>query len=139
MTPEEIKAWLRRSGIASDAVSVERIAGGSLNEVFRARVGDERLIVKYVPPYVSSDPTIALSPRRLLIEARCLRELAFGGALADVSSRGVRTPRLRVLDEVARILAMQDVGALADLDTAMRGNDSVDPDLGTRLGSFIGC
>jgi len=139
MRPDEVVARVARQfSVSSDLVEVERVTGGLVNEVFRAHLGSSSVIVKYAPPYVAALPSIALSPRRICIEARCLRELGPGGGLDGVVSSRVRAPRLIDLDVATHVLMMEDLGPLPDLGERLMRGDGVDPALGATLGGFVG-
>lgn len=139
MTSAEIASWIaRRRAVSLSMVSVERLTGGAINDVFRAHVGSDRMIVKHAPPYVAQVPTIALSQRRMAIEARCYRELAPEGVLGEVGTVEVRAPRYLDFDPSDHVLVIEDCGPIPDLAELITSARPFDPALGTLLGSFIG-
>lgn len=108
----------------------ERLAGGNLNFVWRARCASGSVVVKHAPPWAVAAPQVALSPRRLLIEARALSLLA--GPLARLGG-AVRTPAPRGFDRRAWLLVTEDVGPGADLSERLEDEAAF-----TALGGFIG-
>lgn len=109
-----------------------RLAGGSLNFVWRVASARGSVVVKRAPPFVASLPHVPLSPRRLLLEAAALR-LFDGGPLRHVASEAARPPRLLALDEARSLLVEEDVGDGGDLATALDDVLALD-----RLGTFVG-
>jgi len=132
----------RLPGFAPTGAPV-RLAGGTLNVVWRVPGAECSLIVKYAPPYIAANPDTPLDPSRLIIEARCLEALASDGLLADVARSGVRPPRLLDVNEAIPVLLMEDVGDVPSLDDWLRSRapgvvQEAVPALGRRLGAFLG-
>lgn len=95
------------------------------------------VVVKYAPPHVARDPSIALSQERILFEARCLHALGPHGPLAETASSGVRAPALLDLDERAFVIVMEDVGDGPHLgEWIARGE--LGRTVGRALGHFLG-
>lgn len=131
--------WQQLSAQALDAAfprlapfsEPEPLSGGLLNFVWRVRAAGQSLVAKRAPPWAASVPELALSPRRLLFEARALR--AFERApLAGIASEALRPPRLLGFCRGAWLLLEEDVGAGPDLLDAL-GDGAVL----SRLGGFI--
>jgi len=146
MTPDEVVRHVsHRLSLPTSGITVERLTGGYVNHVFRVvfgaacgvRAGTPSVIVKHAPAYVAALPSVALSPRRLEMEARCLRELGPEGQLFDVVSELVRAPCMIDFDVHAHVLIMEDLGVLPDLaQYALQGGD-LDAH-GLQLGAFVG-
>jgi len=117
------------------------LGGGYLNYVWRVSASPGPLIVKLVPPFVSSIPAMALDAKRARIEARALQSFEPGGPLADLAKGSVRTPRLLDFDELRNILIMEDVCNCPDLGTWLReqsGSQLEARQAGAGVGGFIG-
>jgi len=98
-----------------------------MNHVWRVQ-GKPSVVVKYAPPWVASQPEIALSQDRALFEARAL------AAVAACAHAHVRAPRLLHAD--GPLLVMEDLGDLPDLRRWLRSVQD-GRDLGRRLGEFL--
>ncbi len=140
MTPAEVVSLVcDHLDWPGDDIVVEPVAGGLINEVFRARARararapNRSVIVKRASPFAAAIPELALSTRRVAIEATCLRELGPGGRLADVPSAAIRVPRLLAYDGARGCLIMEDCGPIPDLGSA----EVVAPALGGELGAFL--
>jgi len=96
----------------------EIVEGGLINEVWRLKGQTGSLIAKYAPPYIASQPNVALSPLRLRFEALCLNQ--FGGQTGPVSP-----PRLLAYFKAAGVVLMEDCGELPSLGEAL-GERAVD-------------
>ncbi|MBA2542061.1 MAG: phosphotransferase, partial [Deltaproteobacteria bacterium] len=137
MTSDDVATWVAERWPVDPAnVAVERLTGGMINDVFRVDLGDTRVIVKHARPYVVTVPDVALSTRRLAIEARCLRELGPDGCLVDVCDAGVGVPRHIDFDAAASVLVMEDCGVIPDLSDRMTSAAPLDAGLGAALGAF---
>lgn len=115
------------------AIALERLSGGLINLVYRARAGERTVIAKHAPPYVAAAPHLALSPHRLAIEAWCLAELGPGGCLAAIAGPRIRAPALIAQVPEHALILIEDLGMLPDLGRCER----VDPELGRELGTFL--
>jgi 5-methylthioribose kinase len=91
-----------------EPTTVERLAGGHLNQVFRVRNQERSVVVKHAPPFAAQYPEMPLSPRRSDFEARAL--LAFGpsGALNHLVGGRRWTPELLAWDRQGHTLIMTD-------------------------------
>ncbi|MFO8100451.1 MAG: phosphotransferase [Salinibacter sp.] len=120
-----------------------RLPEGNLNVVWRVPGADRSVILKYAPPHIAVDPDTPLDPSRLTMEARCLEALGPEGALSDVTRPSVRSPRLIDSRENPHVLLMEDCGDVPTLGRWLRSGEpesvhATAPDLGRRLGRFIG-
>ncbi|MEL6133718.1 MAG: phosphotransferase [Bacteroidota bacterium] len=112
------------------------LEGGLLNHVWRVPTNQGSVIVKHAPPYIATQPEIALPCERAHFEAKALETLAKASW-----NHGVHIPRLFDYDAEANILVMQDAGPLPSLRQIL-----ADPTLsqehaaqiGQDLGTFIG-
>jgi 5-methylthioribose kinase len=104
----------------------EPLEGGLINQVWRLTGKTGSLIAKYAPPYIASQPEVALSPLRLRFEALCLNH--FGGRTGPVSP-----PRLLAYFKAAGVVLMEDCGELPSLGEAL-AEAAVD---GAVLGSWL--
>lgn len=125
---------------ASDALpaflptgEAQELSGGILNRVWRVFGEGRPVVLKHSPPYIARAPEIALSPRRILIEAEVLR-LFERPPLLSLISDDIRPPRLLYADEKKFTIILEDVGGLSSLDEA----ETPTSGQGARLGSFIG-
>jgi len=107
------------------------VSGGFLNFVWRVTAASGSVIVKRAPPFAASAPELSLSPRRLLLEARALRQFEHG-PLDRLTTDGVRPPRLLGFSRRAWLLLEEDVGEGPDLSHSLR-----DLTVFSRLGAFI--
>jgi 5-methylthioribose kinase len=116
-----LSAYLRERGwLATDAgITVEKAGEGNMNCTLRVRSGDASLIVKQSRPWVEKYPDIAAPEDRALTEARFYALVATRPALAAVM------PRLIGVDEAARIIALEDLGAAQDF-TGLYGGERLD-------------
>ncbi len=127
----------------SPAGAPRRLPEGNLNFVWRVPGEERSVIVKHAPPYIAVDPDTPLDPRRLEIEARCLKVLGPGGALASVSTETARTPQVIDVNVTEHILIMEDVGEVPTLGRWLREQEAhavrtAASTIGRRLGAFIG-
>ena len=107
--------------------------GGSLNYVWRAEAAQGSLILKRAPPHVASVPEIALSERRLLIEARALKLFAPGAPLDFLATDAARPPHFLGFCRRAWLLAEEDLGDGPDASEVLAEGSRF-----SRLGTFIG-
>lgn len=107
------------------------LSGGFLNFVWRVNAASGSAIAKRAPPWAASVPEVSLSPKRLLLEARALRQFEHA-PLNGLTTAGVRPPRLLGFCRKAWLLLEEDVGAGPDLSEALR-----DQALFSQLGAFI--
>ena len=108
-----------------------RVPGGFLNYVWRATAAHGSVVVKRAPPWAASVPQMSMSPQRLLLEARALRQFEHA-PLNGLLSEGVRPPHLLGFCRAAWLLLEEDVGTGPDLSKALP-----DPGPFTVLGAFI--
>lgn len=113
--------------------TLTRLHGGSLNYVWRAARAQGSVILKRAPPYVAAVEEIALSERRLLLEARALKLFEPGSALSFLATDAVRPPRFLGFCRRAWLLAEEDVGDGPDASEALADRHRF-----SRLGTFIG-
>ena len=110
------------------------LSGGNLNHVWRTLCAMGPTVVKRAPPYVASVPSIALSRKRLLFEARALK-LYQSGPIAQSIVEPARPPKLYGFSRRGWLLAEEDVGTGPDFSESNQGNAL---GLLTELGKFIG-
>jgi 5-methylthioribose kinase len=116
-----LSAYLRERGwLATDAgFTVEKAGEGNMNCTLRVRSGDASLILKQSRPWVEKYPDIAAPEDRALTEARFYTLVATRPEIAAVM------PRLIGVDEAARIIALEDLGAAQDF-TGLYGGERLD-------------
>lgn len=116
---------------------LEKLSGGNLNHVWRAKWHDQTVIAKQAPPHIASQPEVSLSSTRITFEARALELFMPGNELHHLASDPIRPPRVLDFDEEDSLLLMEDLGDLPGL--ALWMHQLEDPEsLGTTLGQFIG-
>jgi hypothetical protein len=101
-----------RLGLGS--THAELLIGGLVNHVFRVHLtrGDS-VVVKHAPPYVASQPELALDPSRVYFEAQALEWV---GQRKD---QRIGVPEL--LDVHAHTLILRDLGPCQDLSEVLKG------------------
>ena len=112
------------------------LEGGLLNHVWRVPTSSGSVIVKHAPPYIATQPEIALPCERAYFEAQALETLGQHNWDHDLT-----IPSLYDYDDQANILVMQDAGPLPNLREYLMAPFSLDIDaqrIGHQLGSFIG-
>ena len=120
--PADLTDHLRRRGVLRPrrllrrrpaVARAERLGGGNMNCVVRARLddGESTLIVKQSRPWVEKYPDIAAPPERSRAEARYYELVDHVPALAAAS------PRLIDHDGAENVLVLSDLGPAADLST----------------------
>lgn len=107
------------------------LSGGNLNYVWRVQSVRGPVIAKRSPPFAAAVPSLALSPRRLLLEARALRAFE-KPPLLGITEGAVRPPRLLGFCRKAWLLLEEDAGPGPDLSQSLG-----DPATFRRLGAFI--
>lgn len=112
-------------------IDLRPLTGGLLNHVWAARVATSpcfcaaahepsepcRCVIKYSPPYIASQPSIALDASRLVFESRALVHVKAWAAPRDPASRHDMLPCLHVTAHT-RIVAI-GVPHLLACDTAL--------------------
>jgi 5-methylthioribose kinase len=109
--PDLLDAYLTSAGRFAPEerfVSVEKAGEGNMNCTARVRTTDRTFILKQARPWVEKYPQIPAPADRALIEGR------FYSAVAKHPAVGGRMPALLWMDEAARLLAFEDLGAAAD-------------------------
>jgi len=112
------------------------LEGGLLNHVWRVPTQSGSVIVKHAPPYIATQPEVALPCERAHFEAQALETLGQGLWDSDLT-----IPTLYDYDDEANILVMQDAGPLPNLREQLIDSSFSDVDaqrIGRQLGSFIG-
>ncbi|MEL6633775.1 MAG: phosphotransferase [Bacteroidota bacterium] len=137
MKQQALQQHFRRRGLPFEVVA-EPIAleGGLLNHVWRVPTQAGSVIVKYAPPYIATQPEVALPCERAHFEAQALETLGQGLWENDLT-----IPTLYDYDNQANILVMQDAGPLPNLREKLMDLSFSDADaerIGVQLGSFIG-
>lgn len=96
----------------------EALSGGLLNHVFRVHLArGDSVVVKHAPPYVASQPELALDPSRVHFEAQAL---AWVGQRKD---QRIGVPEL--LDVHGHTLILRDLGPCQDLSQVLRSGGGV--------------
>lgn len=133
MAPEHILDHLKRRLPDFEASGApERCSSHPATEVWRVPGKPASVIVK-APE--REDEGAGFLP--IMVQARILKVLSPGGALAHVSSPEARPPYLIDFDAERFIVVEEDVGPYPDLGTWLEEGQPVDQ-LGHRLGWFIG-
>jgi 5-methylthioribose kinase len=94
---------------------LESLSGGLVNYVYRLYFESEHLtlILKYFPPYLAMDKSIAFSQQRYFVEKIALEEFGTQKWLKLNEESGVRTPKIFHCDDEKFVLIMQDAGLSA--------------------------
>lgn len=113
------------------------LGGGNLNHVWRLKSDEQSVIVKHAPPFIASQPEVALSSQRIHFEAAALRLFSEGGFLGNLVSDEIRPPHIHYFDPDEHILVMEDVGDFESIES-LSGSDLSAEKAGKKLGMFIG-
>lgn len=137
---QDVTAYLRKRLPRIDITGPPTpLSGGYLNHVWRVPTAADPLVVKYAPPHIASDPSVALDSSRIAFEARSLALFDPRGTLSGIPTAWMRTPYVLDFDARAHVLVMEDVGPHHLLD---RWLPATQPDAaqhaGTMLGHFVG-
>lgn len=116
-------------------LSIKAIREGNLNYVWRITGKDDSCIVKYVPPYIATQPDVSLDPHRAVIEARALKELE-EGRLKSVADRKVGIPDLLDFVDDRHILLMEEIAFSSTLGDRIQNQEPVRQSL-EQLAGFI--
>ena len=109
--PERLSDYLRASGRLPAGVtllSADKAGEGNMNCTIRVRTSNDSFILKQSRPWLEKYPQIAAPFDRALTEARFYRLIEPSHAVA------AWMPRLLWVDEQARLLALEDLGAASD-------------------------
>ena len=99
--------------------SPQLVSGGFLNFVWRVDAARGPVIAKRAPPFAAAAPALSLSPKRLLFEARALRQFE-QSPLQEITAAGVSPPRLLGFCRKAWLLLEEDVGTGPDLSEVLQ-------------------
>ncbi len=122
--PAGIGRYLESQGrlAAGENVRGSELAGaGNMNCVVRVRTDRRTLILKQALPWVQKYPQIAAPWDRALVEA------SFYAAARRSPEAALMMPDILWLDEDARLLALEDLGAAADLSSLYSGASKLEP------------
>lgn len=120
----------RYPAVVGAGARCEPAGDGNINWVRRIRSDAGSVVVKQAGPHLQKFPEYAVSPDRILHEARYYR------AVAPFDLDGV-CPRVLVLDADHRVLVLEDLGACERLDAALRRGADVTGAL-SRIAAFLG-
>ena len=113
----------------------EPLAGGLLNHVWRVPTRQGSIIAKHAPGQAVG---AALSPRRVLLEARALGLFEPTEPLADLAPETLRPPRPLAADSSNHLIVLEDVGDAPSLDAWLATADTeAAARAGRRIGTFL--
>ncbi|WP_138431020.1 phosphotransferase [Fodinibius saliphilus] len=137
ISEQKIYSILNHSIPGFEATSeLQPIEGGNLNHLWRICDRNKKLIIKWAPPHIASNPEVSLSPERIAIEAKALQLFEEDGLLYSFIDEQLRPPQIYVYDKNQHLLLMEDLGQIPSLDQWL-GDNNLDS-IGERLGTFIG-
>ncbi|MDR9418074.1 phosphotransferase [Gracilimonas sp.] len=116
---------------------IEKLSGGNINVVWRAKGEHKNVIIKYAPPHIATNPDVPLSNSRIDFEANALKLYNDSERLKDIASSKIRPPELYFFDGERSLIVMEDVGDLQELSSGVLASGSPQK-IGERLGIFIG-
>ena len=109
--PSSLSAYLtmgERLATGEILLGAEKAGEGNMNCAVRVRTSAGSFVLKQSRPWLEKYPQIAAPFDRALVEGRFYRRVASSPTVAG------RMPRLLWMDEQARILALEDLGAASD-------------------------
>lgn len=148
-----LRAFLKAQYSIQDA-ELQPIAGGTANYVYRQIRHDESLgarsmILKHAAKHLSSNPDFDLPPERMDFEARILSYKVVDkvechcsnakASIADVelTKTHVHTVALRLYEEDAKLLWMEDAGNRNLLDAYQMLSRATVQEIGTEIGRWL--
>ena len=102
LNSEQVLLYARKN--FGDVISCELQGGGLANYVYRLTYSNRTTILKYYPPYLSSNTAYSFSQERYFVEKEALQ------VFSDLSTDKIKVPKLLQSIDEEYVLIMEDAG-----------------------------
>ncbi|KZP10119.1 hypothetical protein FIBSPDRAFT_938200 [Athelia psychrophila] len=138
-TADGTRSYLEKY-LSLNVESVERLSGGFINFVWRAKLGtpyegQNSIVVKHAEPFTAADSSLNVPVGRLKFEYDSLKMIGSESSIAGEDAL-ISVPSVYHHDNIKHVLIMQDVGTIPTLQDFML---SASPPPPTDIAALIGC